>query len=197
MARGKKNCPKCSTELGARTQLCDCGWYFPEEKLREDLLKSKAAEEKDSSDPTYYDKEGRGRKRCPDCDKIVGGRLEKCYCGFDFVAAKENKDKEAADKKRDKKAAQGEGPAKEKMSPMTARILAELGPYKYVPPHIPTKREHAEEIFSRGVERASFMYEYAKRHKCWPHIDLDYLGELLGIKNKEPIPEEDKIVIGD
>jgi len=30
--RGKKDCPKCSTEIGARTQICKCGYDFSSAK---------------------------------------------------------------------------------------------------------------------------------------------------------------------
>ena len=39
--RGIKKCPNCNTELGARTKLCDCGYYFPSKEIRKDLLEEK------------------------------------------------------------------------------------------------------------------------------------------------------------
>ena len=40
--RGKKDCPNCNKELGARTNLCgNCGYHFPTKEVRLDLLEEK------------------------------------------------------------------------------------------------------------------------------------------------------------
>ena len=99
MARGKKNCPKCNIELGARTQLCSCGYHFPSNKMRKDLLKKTIT----TKEPKVYDTEGQGRKKCPDCGTIQAAIYQKCIkCGFDFSILarkkKEEKDKIKAEK---------------------------------------------------------------------------------------------------
>ena len=78
MARGKKTCPGCSTELGARTQLCGCGYHYPSKEVRIDLLeekKKKAA----PRDPSLK----RGVKKCENCEAEIGYRTHLCkHCGW-------------------------------------------------------------------------------------------------------------------
>jgi len=191
MPTGKKSCVNCNTEIGFRTKLCpSCGWHFFEGKVRMDLLEVK----KDSESPVYYEEEGRGRKRCPGCNKIVGGRTVTCYCGFDFGIAKIRNMKiktepvtpnaltpNALTPNGDKIVAV---PNKVTKISLTDRLAAEMKNYVYTPPVIKTKREHAQEIIDRGHDRALFMYNYARTHKLWSHVDWDYIAEQLGIKKE-------------
>jgi len=191
MARGKKNCPNCNTESGVRTQLCDkCGWYYPEEKVRQDLLD---AQVKEVLGPVYYDKEGQGRKKCPGCSKIVGCRLKQCYCGFDFAAAKESKIKEESVKEAEvliKK--EDTVPVKGTIS-KTDKIFAEMRNFTYVPPKILNKREYAQEVLDRGVKTATFLYRYAKSNRTWSHVDWNYVGQQLGLTDENSVNEDSEV----
>ncbi len=176
MPLGKKTCTNCNTEIGARTKLCDCGWYFPEGKLRKDLLQAKKVPEKNK----VYISEGRGRKKCPGCQLIIGGVTKTCFsCGFDFVSAKKEKDAAAEEIKAKKeeekeKTKTVEG---EKISPMTAQLLQEVGLYEA--PEKLTPKEQAQRILSYGKERASALLMLAKAHHCWSHVSWDVVEQGL------------------
>jgi hypothetical protein len=173
--KGKRKCINCGAEIGYRTHLCDCGWYYPENKLRMDLLKDK--QDKSSSAQMYYDTVGRGKKKCPGCNKIVGGRLETCYCGFDFVSAKGEKDKVTEQRKIEKQQKRDDAPSTKEISPQTAKILAGLTPFTASPTL--TKREHAERVLGYGKERAAILLQQARLEKCWSHVDWDYVEQKL------------------
>lgn len=79
MARGKKNCPNCNTEIGARTQLCDCGYHYPSNEVRKDLLEEK--EKKQSSNPSSGKP---GIKYCVNCNTEIGVRTQLCKCGWHY-----------------------------------------------------------------------------------------------------------------
>ena len=106
--QGKKFCPSCTKKIGVRTSLCKCGYHFSSKKVRKDLLEEK----KNSSvnkENKIYDKEGKGRKRCPGCNIIVGGILKTCFkCNFDFVAAKKEKEEQKEKEKQEKRAVKAE-----------------------------------------------------------------------------------------
>jgi len=170
MGRGKKDCPNCSTEIGARTQLCKCGYHYPSGKIRKDLLAAKVEPEKDKT----YSTEGRGRKRCPGCNLIVGGRIDTCFsCGFDFVSAKKEKNKKAEEKKEQKKVIKT--PDGEKISPEIALLMAELAPYEE--PEKLTPNDHADRILSYGNKRAASLVKAQKSQGGWSHINWERVKE--------------------
>lgn len=78
MAKGRKICPECGKELGARKVMCECGFLFVESK------KVAPKEKKESV--------GQGKKRCPSCGKIIGARTSLCQCGYHFPSQKMRKD---------------------------------------------------------------------------------------------------------
>jgi len=165
--RGKKDCPNCHTELGARSSLCSCGYHFPTKQIREDLLKEKNK----VVAPKIYTSLGQGRKKCPECNIIIGGVTKKCPgCGFDFVSAKKEKDEKEEKEKILKKAR-----APLKKEPEINRALG-LPPYK-APKKI-TPEEHAERILSYGNKRAESLLEQSKDQK-WSHIDWDVVKKGL------------------
>ena len=43
MARGKKICPNCDAKVGARTQVCNCGWKFVVKTVKENNISPKVA----------------------------------------------------------------------------------------------------------------------------------------------------------
>ena len=101
--RGRKDCPNCNTEIGARSHLCSCGYHFPSGESRKNLL----TEQKVPTGPKTYQELDRGRKKCPGCDIILGGVTKICHkCNFDFALAKKEKDiiltKNKEDKRDDK-----------------------------------------------------------------------------------------------
>ena len=90
--RGKKDCPNCNTEIGARTLLCShCGYHYPTKEIRKDLLKEKET----PTGPIYYKELGRGKKKCPSGSVIIGGVIKNCpKCNFNFISAIKEKYKE-------------------------------------------------------------------------------------------------------
>ncbi len=166
--RGRKDCSHCNTEIGARCHLCpECGFYFPENKIRLDLLEEKNK----PAAVIFYDKPGRGRKTCPDCSKIMGGTTKRCPgCDFDFISAKKEKVAAAEKIKEDKP---------EKIEKIDPRV-AELG---FIEPYVAPKRlspkDHAQRILSYGVERARNLLNLARIHRYWSHVDWDVVEKGL------------------
>ncbi len=193
--RGVKNCPNCNTEIGVRTVLCSsCSYHFPTKEIRKDLLEKKKIKE-----PKVFTSLGQGRKQCPGCGIIIAGIVKVCHkCGFDFVPGIEKKKKEKEDKKKEKqrkkeerienrekrieekKRKRQESGEKggERISPTTAKLLAEVGPYEESPRL--TKKEHAERILGYEEKRARLLLETHDVHKCWNHVDWDVVREGLG-----------------
>lgn len=168
-SRGKKDCPNCNTELGARSSLCNCGYYFPTKEIRKDLLKEKNK----VVAPKIYTSLGQGRKKCPGCNIIIGGVTKKCPgCGFDFVSAKKEKDEKKVEKKKVKKVI-----VLDKIRPEVKEML-NLPPYKK--PKGLTPKEHAERILSYGKKRAKSLLEQSQQHK-WSHVDWNVVKVGLGI----------------
>ena len=171
--RGKKTCPNCKKVIGARTQLCFCGYHYLSGKVRNDLLeKKKEAAQKERT----YTELTQGRKRCPGCNKIVGGRLRVCYCGFDFVARKREVDELNTKEKEKKKRTKAAAP-KEKISPLTQDILDNLTPHKASPKL--NKEQHAQRIIGLGNHRAGILLLQHRIHKCWSHVDWDLVEKGL------------------
>jgi len=175
MARGKKDCPNCNTEIGCRTQLCNCGWHYPSGKVRADLL----AQRPSLVEKKVHTTAGRGRKQCPECPAIVGVRTQTCECGFDFsnLVAKrvEEKEKEKIEKI-------SSSHQKAEIPPEVAKYLAETDQttYAFVPKEIPC--DHAKRILSYGEERARTMLLQHKIHHFWSHVDWKYVEEQLALK---------------
>ena len=44
MGRGRKTCPNCNTEMGARTYVCSCGYDFTSAKKEKETKKREARE---------------------------------------------------------------------------------------------------------------------------------------------------------
>lgn len=166
--RGRKDCPNCNTEIGARSSLCSCGYHFPTKEIRKDLLKEKNK----IVVPKIYTSLGQGRKKCPGCNIIIGGVTKKCPgCGFDFVSAKKEKDEKRVEKKKKVK----KTPETEKVNPEVEKLLS-LPPYKA--PKKLTSKEHAERILSYGKKRAESLLEQSKAQK-WSHIDWSIVEKGL------------------
>lgn len=113
-------------------------------------------------EPKYYETEGKGKKRCPGCKKIVGCRRHVCYCGHDFKSGGE------------------EEKNGEKTTPLTAELMAYFENRPYVAPPELTKRQHAERILGLGPVRAKILLLQHKIHHYWPHIDWDLVKFGLG-----------------
>lgn len=186
MPLGKKTCTNCNTEIGARTKLCDCGWYFPEGELRKHLLKAKKIPEKNKT----YTSEGQGRKKCPGCQLIINGATKICFsCGFDFVSMKKEKDAAAEEAKvKKEEAKETETVQGEKISPQVARLMQEMEPYKA--PKKLTPKEQAQRILSYGKERATVLFRLAKTNHYWSHVDWNKVEEDIGA-----LPDEDTSLI--
>lgn len=167
--RGKKDCPNCNTEIGARSHLCSCGYYFPTKEIRKDLLKKKNT----IVAPKTYTALGQGRKKCPGCEIIIGGVTKKCpQCSFDFVLAKKQRDeKEVKKEKKVKKVA-----APVKINPEVEKLLS-LPTYKGTKKLTP--KEHAERILSYGKKRARSLLKHLKESK-WSHVDWEMVRVGIG-----------------
>lgn len=170
--RGKKTCPHCKKAIGINTKLCKCGYHYPSDKVRKDLL----AEKEKKIETKTYTKVGRGRKKCPKCSVIIGGNTKICICGFDFMANKKEVDELREKEKVEKAKAKAAAP-KEKISPLTQEILNSLEPYKASPSM--SKKEHAERILKLGENRARILLLQHKISHCWTHVDWDYVEEKL------------------
>lgn len=165
--RGKKECPGCKELIGARTLLCGCGYHYPSGKIRKDLLKAKADE---VNFIKAHKTEGRGRKRCPKCDLIVGARVKTCSCGFDFSLLTE---KRAEEKKT---AAKKEKPEKkeEKIKPLVAECMR----VKYEEPPQLSKRDHAKRILKSSSAKVLALL-HRNNKSMWSHVDWDYVEQRL------------------
>ena len=75
---GRKVCPSCGKYVGARRELCACGYEFVEGALE------RFQKVEDTKEISTYDEPGKGRKQCQGCKKYVGLRIAICPCGFDF-----------------------------------------------------------------------------------------------------------------
>lgn len=166
-SRGKKDCPNCKEEIGARCNICPlCGYQFSTGEIRKDLIKDK----KDLT-PKTYTSLGRGRKKCPGCEKIIGGVTKICpKCNFDFVSAK----KEKVEAKKEKKK---EEPVKEKY--VDPRIKELCGISFYEEPEQLSPKEHAERILSYGAKRAKILLGIALNNKYWSHVDWEVVKQGL------------------
>ena len=174
--RGKKDCPNCKAELGARTILCkSCAYYFPTKEIRKDLLEVKIA----PKSPKFYDTMGPGRKTCPSCKKIVIAIIKNCpECNFDFIALKNQK---LAEKLKQQEEKEKNLVTKEDMSPLTKQILASIPSGTIYPGEYEkeSSAEHAKRILSYGKERALNLLKLHKSTKDWGHVDWKMVEEEL------------------
>jgi len=197
--RGRKDCPNCNTEIGARTLLCpSCGYHFSSKEVRKDLLEE-SLKKKEKSGPIYYTELGRGRKECPSCKSIVGGVIKECpKCNFDFLSAKKVKDaekekiREKSRKRREIKKEETEKAREEKAKARAVKKEEKAEGYVMrtpmhlrfeIPEHKPylklTPQEHAERILSYGDDRARSLLVIAKINKGWKHVDWDVVEKGL------------------
>ena len=191
MARGKKNCVNCNTELGARTQLCSCGYHFPSGEMKKDLLQKIVI----TKEQKIYDTEGQGRKKCPECDTIQAAIYKKCVkCNYDFSILSKQKKDEREEKKAEKEKIRAEKQQvkdevsaekkakkeveKEVLSPLTKRLL--LIPLPGESKKL-TPKQHAKRILSYGEERSSILLQIARQNSYWKHVDWNIVEE--GLKN--------------
>ncbi len=188
--RGRKDCPNCNTEVGARSYLCDCGYHFPSGEIRKDLLKVKVT----PTGPKVYKELGKGRKKCPSCNIIIAGIVKNCHkCNFDFISAKKEKD-EIKDKIREEKKIIREGKIKkreedredkrkkkdikveEKISPIVQELMKLP---KYVAPIKFSPEDHAKRILGYGVRRAKILLSLAQKQRYWNHVDWGMVEQGL------------------
>ncbi len=175
--RGLKKCTNCGDGVGYRTQLCKCGWYFPEAVIRKDLLEEK--KKKAITPDKIYDSLGQGRKKCPGCNIIVGAILKTCFkCNFDFSAAKKRKDEKIAEEKAKKEESKAKTSQGEKISPVVAKLLMESEEYEA--PKKLTPKEQAMRILSYGKERAESLLRMSKMSH-WSHVDWNVVEQELGL----------------
>ena len=169
--RGRKICPNCNTEIGIRTKLCDCGWYFPTKEMRKDLLEVKIK----SKEIKIFTEGGAGRKTCPGCKVIIGAVIKICpKCQLDFstiikeiVPKKEKVTKEVKEEKV----------LSLKQQESNKEMLDALRRCEEIPKLTP--KEHAKRILSYGKERASSLLFMARTKKYWDHVDWEIVEKGL------------------
>ena len=151
--RGKKDCPNCNSEIGARTILCrECGYHYPSKCIRKDLLKK----ENKPKEVKTFTSGGQGRKECLGCHIFIGAVIKTCpKCGYKFLPAK----KKVIKKKRESSTVEQIEPEKLRFEPR---------PYNPYPVLSPI--EHAKRILNYGRDRAINLLNQNKRHK-WSHVD--------------------------
>jgi hypothetical protein len=91
--KGRKQCPKCRKYIPAVVPICsECNHSFETQSAKEireklergEITPEEAQTERARARVKAYDKNGPGRKQCPDCRKFVGYSIEICACGFKF-----------------------------------------------------------------------------------------------------------------
>jgi len=182
-SRGKKDCPGCNTEIGARSILCiSCGYHFPTGEIRKDLIK-----EKEEPKPIFYNEIGKGRKQCPTCSSIIGGVTRICpKCSYDFSSARkekeetkegERKEKEEV-KDRKRKEIQEIKEAKKKKKEVVVPVeRSRFTAPEYKAPKKLSPEEHANRILEYGVERATNLLKQFKNK--WIHVNWEIVKEGL------------------
>jgi len=69
---GRKQCPKCSSYVGARSKICRCEHEFVDGGLK----RFKSRQFRDG--PNVFEVGGKGRKECPSCHKFAAGVAKEC-----------------------------------------------------------------------------------------------------------------------
>ncbi len=207
--RGKKDCPNCNKEIGARTSICDCGYYFLTKEVRLDLLKEK--KEKGNNKNKVYDEIKMGRKKCPSCDIIIGAVIKICFkCNFDFIAAKKERlekeekekqeKKEAREKKKKTQIEEREKRREERVKNKgknkregtvhpevkklmdSQELIEKMNDVLINGAKYFTPEEHANRILKYGENRAKSLLRQHKNGSKWSHINWDVVEE--GLKEK-------------
>lgn len=206
-SRGKKDCPNCNTEIGARCLLCDsCGYHFPSKEVRKDLLEEKNKPK--TKEIKIFTESGIGRKTCSECSVIVAGVTKICpKCNYDFsILQKEKalKKEEIKRKKeeirnekelkkqeiRNKKALKREKKEEKKESLVGFNILQKelkeagiqqgvMESIEYVEPVKLSPKDHAKRILNYGKEKASILLKLHKWENRWSHVDWDIVEKGL------------------
>lgn len=171
--RGKKDCPNCKQEIGARCLVCpECGYHYESKTIRKDLLKNKD-EKKEIS---VFTEGGKGKKECPSCHVFVGAVTKICpKCDHDFSSAK----KEVKEEKKEAPVKKDE----EEVNSLTKKILArESANHHICKVEITCKmtpQEHANRILSYGKERAMALLNFHEWYGGWGHVDWKIVREGL------------------
>jgi hypothetical protein len=76
--RGKKECQNCKSIVGARLEICSCGYHFATKAVNQEMLEAKKA-------PKISKIHNRGKKNCPSCTAVLGARTMTCTtCHYAF-----------------------------------------------------------------------------------------------------------------
>jgi hypothetical protein len=184
-SRGKKDCPNCNTEIGARCFLCNsCGYHFPSKEIRKDLLEKKLKPE----GIKIFTKMGQGKKTCPGCNIIIGAVTKNCpKCNFDFSSLRKEKELKK-EKVREAKAQKREEKVDKKEQIIGFKILQKelegtgqgvMESITYEEPIKLSSKDHAKRILSYGKERAATLLKLHKSMKSWNHVDWDIVEKGL------------------
>ncbi len=208
--KGKKDCPNCNKELGARTNLCSCGYHFPTKEVRLDLLEEKKNTVV-SKVNKIYDTPGKGRKTCPSCNIIVASIIKVCFkCNFDFVAEKKEKlekEEKEREEKREARAEKKRIKEEERKERREKRRIKRDGFVKEVKMHPEVKKmmdseeliekmndvmmygstyftpdEHADRILGYGENRIKSLLRQSKNNHNWKHVNWERVE--AGMKEK-------------
>ena len=184
-SRGKKDCPNCNTEIGARCLLCNnCGYHFSSKEVRKDLLKKKNK----IKEIKIYTTLGQGKKTCPECNVIIGAVTKICpKCKFDFSSLRKEKELEK-NRIREEKALKKEKKQDKKESLVGYKIIQKelkgtglgvMEGFKYVKPVVLSSQDHAQRILGYGRNRATTLLKMHKWGKGWGHVDWNIVEKGL------------------
>ncbi len=155
MPKGRKTCPECNAEVGARVIQCNCKYDFFAKEVKKEMFTEKPQQRNHLA-------EGKGKKRCPECLFIVGARVKICaHCNYNFFP----------DGAKAKKV--------EIVNPVVQNLI-ETANYDFEDETEKfTPDQHAQRILKLGEERARILLLQAKEEKKWSHVNWEMVREGL------------------
>ena len=155
MSKGRKICPECNAEVGARVIQCICRYDFFAKEVKREMFTEKPKQRNHLA-------EGRGKKRCPDCLFIVGARVKICaHCNHNFFP---------------------DGPKIKKVEIVNPIVqnLIENANYDFEDKKEKlTPDEHAQRILELGEKKAKNLLFIAETEKKWSHVNWEMVREGL------------------
>ena len=190
MAKGKKNCPKCSLELGCRVLNCSCGYIFNSKKETvestvPDIKQALSTEEDSIISAAKVKKEKKSKKNDSEVISEDGEEVKQ----FQFKTYEGTGNVEGTIKKRKTY----ERPDLEIERLMKDPEVCRIYP---VPAGVPveklTAKEQAHQVLGLGKKRATSLLKIAQMEKYWRTVDWKYVAKELGekvVEQKEEIEE--------
>lgn len=155
MSKGRKICPECNAEVGARVIQCNCRYDFFAKEVKKEMFTEKPKQRNHLA-------EGKGKKRCPECLFIVGARVKICaHCDYNFFP---------------------DGPKEKKveiMNPIVQNLMETMIYDIEDETEKLTPDEHAQRILELGEERAKNLLFLAQEEKKWNYVNWEMVREGL------------------